>query len=216
MMGSYETSMDVRCTVATGRDYRGMTAEQRLADRRQRLMNAAYTLFAGVGFTTTTIERLCASARISNRAFYECFSGREDLMRAVYERCVDETMLAVSRAVGDAPPNPDSRIEAGIQEYITFVTRDVRRARIMHLEVRRAGEILSVHRQRAVAGFTDLIENVLTDLPASLPSHRHLLALGMVGAIQELLIEWVLAERQPPLEHLVETAVHIFRRSFGS
>ncbi|MBB6472275.1 TetR/AcrR family transcriptional regulator [Sphaerisporangium rubeum] len=179
-------------------------------------MNAAYTLFAGVGFTTTTIERLCASARISNRAFYECFSGREDLMRAVYERCVDETMLAVSRAVGDAPPDPDSRIEAGIQEYITFVTRDVRRARIMHLEVRRAGEILSVHRQRAVAGFTDLIEDALTNLPASLPSHRHLLALGMVGAIQELLIEWVLAERQPPLEHLVETAVHIFRRSFGS
>jgi hypothetical protein len=86
----------------------------------------------------------------------------------------------------------------------------------MHLEVRRAGEILSVHRQRAVTGFTDLIEDAMGQLPVGLAGRKHLLALGMVGAIQELLIEWVLAERQPPLEHLVETAVHIFRRSFGS
>ncbi|MFC6082224.1 TetR/AcrR family transcriptional regulator [Sphaerisporangium aureirubrum] len=202
--------------MATGRDYRGMTAEQRLADRRQRLLHAAYTLFAGAGFTTTTIERLCAAARISNRAFYECFSGREDLMRAVYDHCVEETMLAVSKAIGEAPPDPDSRIEAGITEYISFVTRDVRRARIMHLEVRRAGEILSMRRQRAVTGFTEIIEDAVGELPVGLPGRKHLLALGMVGALQELLIEWVLAERQPPLEHLVETAVHIFRRSFGS
>ncbi|MCW2882975.1 MAG: putative transcriptional regulator, TetR family [Sphaerisporangium sp.] len=202
--------------MATGRDYRGMTAEQRLADRRERLQTAAYTLFAGAGFTATTIERLCAAARISNRAFYECFTGREDLMRAVYDRCVEETLVAVSKAIAGASPDLDSRIHAGIGEYITFVTRDARRARIMHLEVRRAGDILAVHRQRAVTGFAQIIEQTLGDLPGGLPARTHLLALGMVGAIQELLIEWVLADPSPPLEHLIETAVHIFRRSVGS
>lgn len=202
--------------MATGRDYRGMTAEQRLADRRERLLTAAYTLFAGAGFTATTIERLCAAARISNRAFYECFTGREDLMRAVYDRCVEETLRAVSRAIGAAAPDPDSRIQAGIGEYITFVTRDVRRARIMHVEVRRAGDILTTQRQRAVTGFTQIIEKTLGELPVGPPERTHLLALGMVGAIQELLIEWVLADAPPPLDHLIETAVHIFRRSFGA
>ncbi|GAA3835874.1 TetR/AcrR family transcriptional regulator [Sphaerisporangium flaviroseum] len=202
--------------MATGRDYRGMTAEQRLADRRERLLSAAYTSFAGVGFTATTIERLCAAARISNRAFYECFTSREDLMRAVYDRCVGETLLSVAKAIGEAPPDPESKIQAGIRQYITFVTRDIRRARIMHLEVRRAGDILTAHRQRAVGDFTQMIEETVGDLPDGLPGRTHLLALGMVGAIQELLIEWVLADVQPPLEHLIEAAVHIFRRSFGS
>ncbi|WP_248964348.1 TetR/AcrR family transcriptional regulator [Sphaerisporangium perillae] len=202
--------------MTTGRDYRGMTAEQRLADRRERLLTAAYTLFAAAGFTATTIERLCASARISNRAFYECFTGREDLMRAVYERCVEETLLAVSKAIGEAPADADSRVRAGISEYITFVTRDSRRARIMHLEVRRAGDILTTHRQRAVQGFTEIIEESLGDAHGGLPGRTHLLALGMVGALQELLIEWVLADERPPLDHLIETAVHIFRRCFGS
>src|SRR5690348_8866983 len=132
-----------------------MTAEQRLADRRERLVTAAYTLFSGVGFGATTIERLCASARISNRAFYECFTGREELMRAVYERCVEETVITVSKAIGEAGPDPDSRLCAGITAYITFVTRDIRRARILHLEVRRAGDILTMERQRAVNSFTE-------------------------------------------------------------
>ncbi|WP_308250126.1 TetR/AcrR family transcriptional regulator [Sphaerisporangium fuscum] len=200
--------------MATGRDYRGMTAEQRLADRKERLLTAAYTLFSGTGFTATTIERLCASARISNRAFYECFTGREDLMRAVYNRCVEESLLAVAKAIAEAPSDPESRIKAGISEYIIFVTRDVRRARILHLEVRRAGDILAAHRQRAVNGFTRIIKENLGDLPGGLPGKSHLLALGMVGAIQELLIDWVLAAEQPPLEDLIEAAVHIFRRTF--
>ncbi|GII61630.1 TetR family transcriptional regulator [Sphaerisporangium krabiense] len=201
--------------MATGRDYRGMTAEQRLADRKERLMSAAYTLFAGAGFNATTIERLCAAARISNRAFYECFTGREDLMRAVYDRCVEETLQAVAKAIGEAPPDTDSRILAGIATYITFVTRDRRRAKIMHLEVRRAGDILTPHRRRAVAGYTQMIEKTLGELPGAPPERLHLLSLALVGAIQELLVEWVLADVKPPLEDLIDTAVHIFRSSFG-
>ena len=199
----------------TGREYRGMTADQRLADRRERLLSAGYVQFADPGFLFTTIERLCASARISNRAFYECFPGREELMRAVYERCVDETMAAVNRAVGSAPASLDARIEAGLREYITFVTRDVRRARIMNLEVRRAGDAVTRSRQRTVAAFARLIEKTAEDFPESLPEDPHLVVLGVIGAVQELLIEWVLATKPPPIERLIRAAVHIFRKSFS-
>ncbi len=199
----------------TGREYRGMTADQRLADRRERLLSAGYVQFADPGFLFTTIERLCASARISNRAFYECFPGRDELMRAVYERCVEETMAAVTRAVGAAPPTLDARIEAGLREYITFVTRDMRRARIMNLEVRRAGDVVTRSRQRTVAAFAGLIEKAVEDFPESLPEDPHLVILGVIGAVQELLIEWVLATKPPPIERLIRAAVHIFRKSFS-
>lgn len=199
-----------------GRDYRGMSAAERLADRRERLISAAYTLFAQPGFHATTIERLCATARISNRAFYECFSSREDLMRAVYERCIEETLRSVSEAIDTAPPTLDDRIVAGIAEYIRFVTKDVRRARLMHLEVRRAGNVLSGARQQAVASFTKVIESSARGAARMPPLDLHLLALGLIGAITELLIEWVMTEPSPPTEQLIETAVYIFRRTFSS
>ncbi|MEU8201636.1 TetR/AcrR family transcriptional regulator [Streptosporangium sp. NPDC049046] len=197
-----------------GRSYRGMSAEERLEERRERLISAAYTLFSDPGFPETTIERLCAEARISNRAFYECFSGREELMQTVYTRCVHETLESMSKAIEQAPDTLADRVRTGITSYITFVTEDRRRAQIMHLEVRRAGDCLLTSRQSAVAALTRTIESNVADMPEATKANQHLLALGMIGAIQELLIEWVLADDPPPVARLIDTATHIFHRSF--
>ncbi|MFC7644599.1 TetR family transcriptional regulator [Streptosporangium lutulentum] len=89
-----------------------MSAEERLAERRERLISAAYTLYSDPGFPETTIEKLCASARISNRAFYECFSGRTELMQVVHDRCVRETLLSVSKSIQQAPDTLLGRAEA--------------------------------------------------------------------------------------------------------
>jgi AcrR family transcriptional regulator len=199
----------------SGRSYRGMSAKERLAERRERLVAAGYTLYANRGFPDTTIERLCAAARISNRAFYECFSGRDELMRVVYDRCVQESLLVVSKSVEQAPNTLLGRIEAGVAAYIGFVTDDPRRARILHLEVRRAGDCLTTSRQEAVAGFIQIIETNLLQPPATAGADPHLLVLGMIGALQELLIEWVLADVPPPVDHLIGAAVHIYSRSLA-
>ncbi|MEO3804309.1 TetR/AcrR family transcriptional regulator [Nonomuraea sp. B1E8] len=198
------------------RSYRGMSAEQRLADRRERLMTAAYTLYAKPGFAATTIERLCSEARISNRAFYECFGGREELLQALHERCVEETLAIVAKALQEAPDTLAGRVEAGIRAYVEFATADWRRARIMHVEVRRSGDVLALSRQRAIESFARLVEEASADFPQAAPSSRRLVALGVIGALQELLIEWLLSEDQPEIDELVAVAVHIFSRSLGS
>ncbi|WP_235854594.1 TetR/AcrR family transcriptional regulator [Nonomuraea aridisoli] len=197
------------------RSYRGMTAEQRLADRRERLMTAAYTLYAKPGFTSTTIERLCSEARISNRAFYECFGGREELLQALHERCVEESLAVVAKALQEAPDTLDGRVKAGIRAYIEFATADWRRARIMHVEVRRSGDVLTLSRQRAVEAFARLIQDAAEDFPKTSALNRRLLALGVIGALQELLIEWLLSDDRPDIEELVAVAVHIFTRGLG-
>ncbi|TDD44525.1 TetR/AcrR family transcriptional regulator [Nonomuraea terrae] len=190
-----------------------MTAEQRLADRRERLMTAAYTLYAKPGFMSTTIERLCSEARISNRAFYECFGGREELLQALHERCVEESLAVVAKALQEAPSTLGGRVKAGIRAYIEFATADWRRARIMHVEVRRSGDVLTLSRQRAVEAFARLIQDAAEDFPKAPALNRRLLALGVIGALQELLIEWLLSDDQPDIEELVAVAVHIFTRS---
>ncbi|MFS1297991.1 TetR/AcrR family transcriptional regulator [Streptosporangium longisporum] len=194
-----------------------MSPEERLAERRERrerLIAAAYVLYSDPGFPETTIERLCARARISNRAFYECFSGREELMQALHARCIQETLESMYKAIDQVPDTLADRVEAGVTEYIRFVTEDRRRARILHMEVRRAGDCLITSRQLGVAGFVDAIKANVADLPEATKANQHLLALGMIGAVQELLIEWVLSDDPPPVESLISTAIHIFRRSF--
>lgn len=179
-------------------------------------MTAAYTLYAKPGFASTTIERLCSEARISNRAFYECFGGREELLQAIHERCVEESLNAVSKALQDAPNSLDARIAAGIHAYVEFTTADPRRARIMHVEVRRSGDVLTHSRQRAIESFARLVEEASAEHLEPGPLDRHLLALAVIGALQELLIEWVLGDPQPSADDLVRVAVHVFSRSFAA
>lgn len=179
-------------------------------------MTAAYTLYAKPGFSATTIERLCSEARISNRAFYECFGGREELLQALHERCVEESLAVVAKALQEAPHSLAGRIGAGIRSYMEFATADWRRARIMHLEVRRSGDVLAVSRQRAIESFARLMEDASADFPQAVQIDQHLLALGVIGALQELLIEWLMAEHPPTLDELIEVAVHICGRALGA
>ncbi|HLU76083.1 MAG TPA: TetR/AcrR family transcriptional regulator [Nonomuraea sp.] len=178
-------------------------------------MSAAYTLYAKPGFAVTTIERLCSEARISNRAFYECFGSQEELLQALHERCVEESLAAVSKALQDVPDTLEARVRAGVRAYVEFATADWRRARIMHVEVRRSGDVLMMSRQRAIDSFARLVEEAWADFPEPPGVNRRLVALGVIGALQELLIEWLLAKEAPDLDELVGVAVHLFLRALA-
>ncbi|MEL0028042.1 MAG: hypothetical protein VW625_05165, partial [Perlucidibaca sp.] len=52
------------------RPYRGLAAEQRAEERRQRLLAAALELFARQGYAQPPIEMLCSSAQDTARPFY--------------------------------------------------------------------------------------------------------------------------------------------------
>ncbi|MEV0348183.1 hypothetical protein AB0H88_20620 [Nonomuraea sp. NPDC050680] len=129
---------------------------------------------------------------------------------------MEESLAVVAKALQEASGTLDDRVQAGIRAYIEFATADRRRARIMHLEVRRSGDILTASRQRAVESFARLVEEASAEFPLPAQPYRRLVALGVIGALQELLIEWLLSEEPPSIDELVGVAVHIFGRSLGS
>jgi AcrR family transcriptional regulator len=229
------------------RTYRGLSAQERLSDRRERLLTAALDRFGGQGYSATTIEMLCTDARVSTRGFYECFDGRESLLRVLYDRIVGESGQRVRCALDEADGTLPGMVRAGLAAYIGYMTADERRARIAHVEVRRAGEPLHAARRAAVHGFADLIAGLVDRRderdtsdergeraepgasgargelgargasgepaePAGLDVRR--LAVGLVGAVQELLIDWVHATPRPSTEEVVATAAYLFLAAF--
>jgi len=131
----------------------------------------------------------------------------------VYDRCVEDTKAAVYRAIHAAPDDPRAKMEAAVREFITFVMADRRRARIMNLEVRRAGDAVHAFRKRKISTLAQTIEKSLAGLPGGLPENSHLLVVGLIGAVQELLLDRMLSAKPAPLESVIDTAVTIFRKS---
>lgn len=196
-----------------GRRYAGRSHPERRAERRARLIAAALELYGTVGWAAGTVERICASAGVATRSFYEEFDSREDLLLTIYAEILDGARSAVGAAVAAAPLRLDERVRAGLTAYVGHLTRDPRRARVAHLELRAAGRNLEAQRRAAVTGFAALIEReglLLARSGERRPEAGALTALALAGAVNELLVDWATSDPHPPVEPMVDELVRVF------
>jgi AcrR family transcriptional regulator len=116
-----------------GRSYRGLNADDRRAERRRRLLDAALELFGTQGYAGTRIKDVCAAAGVTERHFYEAWGSRESLLIDLYDEVVGAHMQRVAAAVAEAPP--EQRVGAGVGAAITAWVADPRTARLAFIEI---------------------------------------------------------------------------------
>ena len=87
----------------TGRSYRGMTPEQRTAQRRESFLEAGLNLFGNEGFHGATVRKICKEAGLTDRYFYESYSSMEELLIEVYERCLQGILQRLQASLTGIP-----------------------------------------------------------------------------------------------------------------
>ena len=73
-----------------------LTREQSKANTRERLLDAARTVFARGGYHGATVEQIASEAGFSTGALYSNFDGKEDLFLALMEREIDAHAREIS------------------------------------------------------------------------------------------------------------------------
>lgn len=190
-----------------GRVYGGRSEHERRADRRGRLIHAGLELFGTEGWAGATIERLCAQAGVATRSFYEEFSSREALLRAVYEDIMSGVVGYVLPRVAESTGGPEERIRLGLSGYVGYLTEDPRRARVAHREVRAAG-VLEPDRHAMILRFADFIAN---ETRLAQGAQGRVLGLALAGAVTEVLVDWVAQpEPRPATGPIVDTLVGLY------
>ncbi|MGH8630323.1 MAG: TetR/AcrR family transcriptional regulator, partial [Burkholderiales bacterium] len=178
------------------RVYGGVAAEQRVAERRERLLEAALELFARQGYQNTPIEQLCTEARVTTRHFYEAFNGREALLLALYERIIGETQAVVREALQRPSTDLRARVAEGIRAFMQAYVSDRRRAQVGVLEVVGVSPAVERRRREVIHEFARVLEGYADALAAQglLPRRDyHPVSVALVGGINELLAEWLMA-----------------------
>jgi AcrR family transcriptional regulator len=203
--------------MAVGQRYGGRTAQERQAERRDRLVAAGLELFGTRGYASTSIEALCGAARLHPRYFYESFGTREALLRAVYDQHMERLGAAVAAALHDAPEDARGRVEAGLTAFVRTQLADPRGARITYLEIVGVSTELERHRRDVLRGFAGLVEREADALARAgrLPARdHHLTALALGGAVDGLLTDCFTDPAPPSVEAIVATLVDLFVAAF--
>src|SRR6516225_8174098 len=106
-----------------GRRYRGLSAEERRADQRRRLVRAAIEEFAARGYHRTSVEDIVRSARTSRTAFYAFFDNREDAMYGALQTCLRTLLDTVRNSLFNAKQGQNIT-EVGIRAYVDCLVAD--------------------------------------------------------------------------------------------
>lgn len=188
-----------------GRKWRGQSAEERRAERRDRLIEAGIELFGTRGYARSSVKAVCEQAGLTERYFYEAFDDREDLLAEIFGLLVAGTHDATLAAIQGSSEDIFARLDLGLKAFFEALTADSRKARIQEIEAVGVSEALETKRREALHLYAGLIADQVRREPGWNGEDRSLevIALGMVGAVNEQLIEFVQGELDLEAEELL-------------
>ncbi|MEV6420858.1 TetR/AcrR family transcriptional regulator [Streptomyces sp. NPDC051662] len=172
------------------------TSQARRARRRERLLTTATELFITRGYPATSIERICVTARVSIRAFYEEFEGREALLIALHNDVARAGMEAALTVLSDpATESADTRarITALTRAYVDAVTADPAATRIAFIEVVGVGRAVEEHRLLWRGLWTDFLigeAERAVERGEAVRRDYTLAMVALIGAVNELVGHW--------------------------
>ena len=192
--------------------YRGLSAEDRRARRREQLLDAGLDLLGTEGWSATTMTAVCARAGLTERYFYESFSDREALLVAVFDRVAAEAADAVLAAIEGAPHEARPRSRAAIAAFVELMTEDPRKGRVAFVEAL-GSEALTRRRYETIRAFAALLAAQAREfygMPEGDDQLVELTSFMLVGGLAEALMAWLGGELETSREQLIEDSTDLF------
>ncbi|MET9053089.1 MULTISPECIES: TetR/AcrR family transcriptional regulator [unclassified Streptomyces] len=205
------------------RPYRGTPAQDRVAQRRSALLDAALTVFEAEGLGGLSARRVCDEAGLTRRYFYESFEDIDTLTAALLERTTDEVRAAVQRASATPDlPRPEAT-RLAVSHGLDVLLATPAKGRFL-AAVHAAGGPVAQRRTKAVEELATLVEELLAprtpaprqhdDTPPLPARHARAAAVAAVGAVLGLVDSWLSEELEATRDELVTwtstTALAIF------
>lgn len=195
--------------------YRGVSAADRAAARRTRLLEATLSVWADPE-VRTTMTAICASAGLSERYFYESFKNLEEAQVAVLEAAATEIETVTLRAADTAGADPAARIRASLEAFMDVLATDPRKGRVAIIE---AGNTptLRGRRTEVLRHFAHLAAAEAHDRYGLKRRERtdELAGLLFIGGMAELVTAWLEGALDATPEEMVDTASRSFLGLYG-
>lgn len=187
----------------------GVPLNDRRAERRALLVDAAFALFGAGGEAALTVRSICRECGLNTRYFYESFTDTDDLLGAVYDEVSGLLAADVEAAMTTAGASVTARTRAGIVAVLGFSSADPRRGRVLFTDAR-ANPVLAGRR----AATQDLLrEAVLSEggrlNPDSDPVAAQVGAAMYTGAMAELAQQWLAGNLGDDLDVVVDYALRL-------
>ena len=191
------------------RDYDGKTAAERIAERRERLIDAGVELFGERGYAATSIRAVLQQSGLRDRYFGESFADLDSLLAAVYSRLIDEEISGCVAAIDKTDGGSE-----GARAMVDTITRSYEKnpgkSRIKSREILSGGPVAREERRAGLRRLAQLVADLLPPSTALDRGDVLLLGLSIVAAADELLMTWIESPGGLTRDRVVDVVMLLF------
>jgi TetR/AcrR family transcriptional regulator, fatty acid metabolism regulator protein len=196
-----------------------MTGEQQRSQaRHQRILDAALDVFARRGYRATAVDDIAAASGTSKGGVYFHFPNKGAIFKALLHRTADLLLDRTEAAMSDVA-DPVAKVDAALMTALRLFAEHRTLARLFLVEALGAGPEFSAALMAIHATFAALIARHLDEAVragAIAPLDTELAGTAWFGALNEVVVRWVLTGRPERLEDAYPELRAFLLRSIGA
>jgi AcrR family transcriptional regulator len=184
---------------------------------RERILDAALSVFAGKGYHRATVDDIVRESATSKGAVYHHFPNKEAVFVALVDAFTERLAASVASAIADRQ-GALAKVEGALTAALATFRDNERLARLILLEAVSLGGLWETKRAEVHGRFAALIQGYLDEaaVEGSIPAQDTRVAtLAWLGAINELVVDW-LHRREGDLDLAIPALTRLLLRSIGS
>ncbi|TFW03181.1 TetR/AcrR family transcriptional regulator [Oxalobacteraceae bacterium OM1] len=185
--------------------YRGISQEERRAERRRRLIAAGIAVYGERGYRQSSVKAVCEAAGLTERYFYESFANSEELLVAAF----NAVTYGVHQEGVEAAQSKRSRKErarAMLYAYFAALQREPHAARVFLVEIRGVSPAVDAAFEEALRG---IARNMTRVLALRGEAADELLQVGVLGSIIQIATSWIHQGYKPKIDVVTDTALRV-------
>jgi AcrR family transcriptional regulator len=190
----------------SARPYRGVSQDERRAQRRGQLIAAAIAVYGERGYRQATVKAVCEAAGLTERYFYESFANSEDLLIASYNAVAYAVFGEIREAAAAAGAARTERARAMLRAYFAALQRDPRSARVFLVEIRGVSRAVDKAFDASLRAIGEEVARIAGPEGVELDP---LLQAGVVGGVIHIALRWIEDAYSPDIERVTDSAMRL-------
>lgn len=183
--------------------------------KREKILRAATEVFANKGYFAARMTDVAKQAEVADGTLYLYFEGKEHLLLSIFDDVLGRFIDRLEEEVAKLD-DPVAKLRVMIRLHLETLGRDRALAHVLQIETRHSRRFMSVFTRGKLGEYLNLLRRIIEEGQESGAFRRDInpgLATNVVfGAVDELVMSWVLADQPGDLVRYVDPIVEILTR----
>lgn len=186
--------------------------ESKKQEKRQRIQEAAIKVLSEVGYYGTTVSLIAKAAGVADGTLYLYFENKDELLIGIFEDIMDR-FISEGLQLLERVTNPVDQLKAIVALHLEKIGTDQQIARIFQIEFRHHIELMRRLSESKLREYFSIIEGIIrraqTEGSIRAEIHPWVSAKILFGALDEMATNWVLSDKNYPLEDMVSPVLEV-------